>query len=163
MRDSGHASPAAVAARHAASLPGARHAGRFGDGRGACAGGGWQHERDRFPAALTDDQRVILFTIRLPRIVAAVLVGSALSVSGLLFQGLFRNPLADPYMIGSSGGAVLGASLGVFLLPPVSVAGFGTTALLAFAGAVASIALVYWLARVDGRTPVVACCSRDLR
>ena len=106
--------------------------------------------------SLSADQRVIIFTIRLPRVVAALLVGSALSVSGLLFQGLFRNPLADPYVIGSSGGAVCGASIGVFLLPPVSVAGFSTTAILAFAGALGSITLVYWLARVDGRTPVVA-------
>ena len=106
--------------------------------------------------SLSADQRVIIFTIRLPRIVAALLVGSALSVSGLLFQGLFRNPLADPYVIGSSGGAVCGASIGVFLLPPVSVAGFSTTAILAFAGALGSITLVYWLARADGRTPVVA-------
>ena len=105
---------------------------------------------------LSDDQRMILLVIRIPRIIAAALVGSGLSVSGLLFQGLFRNPLADPYVIGSSGGALLGASIGVFLLPAVSVAGFGTTALLAFAGAIGSIVLVYWLASVDGRTPVVA-------
>ncbi len=105
---------------------------------------------------LSGDQRVILFAIRLPRIIAAVLIGSGLSVSGLLFQGLFRNPLADPYVIGSSGGALLGAAVGVFLLPAVSVAGFGTTALLAFAGAMGSILLVYWLASEDGHTPVVA-------
>jgi iron complex transport system permease protein len=104
---------------------------------------------------LSADQRLIVFAIRLPRILAATLVGSALSVSGLLFQGLFRNPLADPYVIGSSGGAVLGASLGVFLLSSVSVAGFGSTALLAFVGAISSILLVYSLARVKGRTPVV--------
>jgi iron complex transport system permease protein len=73
----------------------------------------------------------------------------------LLFQGLFRNPLADPYVIGSSGGAVLGASVGVFLLSSVSIAGFGATALLASAGATCSITLVYALARVNGRTPVV--------
>jgi iron complex transport system permease protein len=105
--------------------------------------------------SLSADQRAIIFGIRLPRILAATLVGSALSVSGLLFQGLFLNPLADPYVIGSSGGAVLGASLGVFLLSSVSVAGFGATALLAFVGAISSILLVYSLARVQGRTPVV--------
>jgi iron complex transport system permease protein len=105
---------------------------------------------------LSEDQRVILFAIRLPRIIAAVLIGSGLSVSGLMFQGLFRNPLADPYVIGSSGGALLGAAIGVFLLPAISIAGFGTTALLAFAGALCSILLVYWLASVDGKTPVVA-------
>ena len=46
---------------------------------------------------------VILFEIRLPRVLASALVGAALSVAGLLFQGLFRNPMADPYVIGSSG------------------------------------------------------------
>ncbi|MDR3744776.1 MAG: iron ABC transporter permease [Acidobacteriaceae bacterium] len=106
-------------------------------------------------APLTDDQRIILLSIRLPRIIAAAIVGSALSVSGLLFQGLFRNPLADPYVIGSSGGAVLGASIGVFLLPSISIAGFGATTMFAFIGAVTSILLVYWLAHVDGHTPVV--------
>lgn len=105
--------------------------------------------------ALTADQRVIVLSLRLPRILAAALVGSALSVSGLLFQGLFRNPLADPYVIGSSGGAVLGASVGVFLLPSVTIAGFGATALLGFVGAASSIMVVYALARVNGRTPVV--------
>ena len=108
------------------------------------------------PGELSAAEHTIIFTIRLPRILAAAMAGSALSVSGLLFQGLFRNPLADPYVIGSSGGAVLGASIGVFLLPPISVAGFGATALLAFAGAFCSIALVYALANVKGRTPVVA-------
>lgn len=106
--------------------------------------------------SLSADQRVILFSVRIPRIIAATMVGCALSVSGLLFQGLFRNPLADPYVVGSSGGAVLGASIGVFLLPTLTFAGFGTTALLSFAGAIGSITLVYWLAHVEGRTPVVA-------
>ncbi len=106
--------------------------------------------------ALSDDQHLILFAIRLPRILAAVMAGSALSVAGLLFQGLFRNPLADPYVIGSSGGAVLGASVGIFLFPQISMAGFGATALLGVLGAICSITLVYMLASVNGRTPVVA-------
>lgn len=104
---------------------------------------------------LSSEQQAILFGIRLPRVLAAALVGAALSVAGLLFQGLFRNPLADPYVIGSSGGAVLGASVGMFLLPQLTVLGFSATALLAFAGSLLTIVLVYRLARVGGRTSVV--------
>jgi iron complex transport system permease protein len=107
-------------------------------------------------ATLTSEQRTILFAIRLPRIVAAGLVGSSLSVAGLLFQGLFRNPLADPYVIGSSGGAVLGASIGIFLLPELTFAGFGATALFGFVGALAALALVYFIARKNGQVPVVS-------
>lgn len=104
---------------------------------------------------LTETQRVILYEIRLPRVLASGVVGAALAVSGLLFQGLFRNPMADPYVIGSSGGAVLGACVGVFFLSEYSVLGFSATALLAFAGSVATMALVYSLARRAGRTNVV--------
>ena len=85
---------------------------------------------------LTEDERVILMEIRLPRLIAAAIVGAALSAAGLLFQGLFRNPLADPYVIGSSGGAVLGATVGMVLLPQVTWLGFSAIALLAFAGAI---------------------------
>jgi iron complex transport system permease protein len=104
--------------------------------------------------ALTPEEHVIIFTIRLPRILASACVGAALSIAGLLFQGLFRNPLADPYVIGSSGGAVLGASIAMFVLPPLTVLGFSATAMLAFAGSVITIGVVYWLARVGGETPV---------
>jgi len=105
---------------------------------------------------LTADQATILWVIRLPRIFAAVIVGSCLSTAGLLFQGLFRNPLADPYVIGSSGGAVLGASLGIFVVPAFTFAGFSAIAVMAFAGSVGTIVLVYWLASSNGRTPTVA-------
>lgn len=105
------------------------------------------------PLSLAD--RIILFDIRLPRILAAAIVGAALSAAGLLFQGLFRNPLADPYVIGSSGGAVLGATIGLVLLPQLSWLGFSAVAVLAFAGSVVTIALVYSLARVGGTTQVV--------
>jgi len=105
--------------------------------------------------ALSAEDRVILMEIRLPRIFAAAIVGAALSAAGLLFQGLFRNPLADPYVIGSSGGAVLGATIGMVLLPQVSWLGFSAIAMMAFAGSVATIAVVYSLARVGGTTQVV--------
>jgi iron complex transport system permease protein len=102
--------------------------------------------------ALTETQRTILFAIRLPRVLAAALVGAALAVSGLMFQGLFRNPLADPYIIGASGGAALGACIGIVFLAQVSLFGFSATALLAFAGAVLTMVVVYAVARSKGRT-----------
>jgi iron complex transport system permease protein len=105
--------------------------------------------------ALTDTDRVILLDVRLPRVLASGLVGAALAVAGLMFQGLFRNPMADPYVIGSSGGAILGAALGIFCFSQISLWGFSATALLAFAGSVGTMTLVYWLARSGGQTNVV--------
>lgn len=63
--------------------------------------------------------------------------------------------MADPYVIGSSGGAVLGACIGIFFFSQISVFGFSATALLAFAGSVATMAVVYWLARTNGGTNVI--------
>ena len=63
------------------------------------------------------DAGIILFTLRLPRVMAAGLVGAGLSATGVLFQGLFRNPLADPFVLGASGGAALGGAIAVFLVP----------------------------------------------
>ena len=62
---------------------------------------------------LTDIQHTILFAIRIPRVLASALVGAALAVSGLMFQGRFRNPMAEPYVIGASGGAAVGAAAGI--------------------------------------------------
>jgi iron complex transport system permease protein len=103
-------------------------------------------------SALTDTQETILFAIRLPRVLASALVGAALAVSGLMFQGLFRNPMADPYIIGASGGAGLGAAFGIVLLSQYALFGFSGTALLAFVGAVLSMAVVYLVARNRRRT-----------
>jgi iron complex transport system permease protein len=104
---------------------------------------------------LSSSDATIVLQVRLPRAIAAAIIGTALSIAGLLFQGLFRNPMADPYVIGSSGGAALGAWVGVFLLPQFSLLGFSTISLSGFAGSVVTIALVYWLARTGGRTQVV--------
>src|ERR1700721_148518 len=100
---------------------------------------------------LTETQRLILFHIRLPRVLASGLVGSALALAGLLFQGLFRNPIADPYVIGSSGGAIFGACIGIFFFSQWSVFGFSATTLLAFAGSAATMAVVFALARSAGK------------
>jgi ABC-type Fe3+-siderophore transport system permease subunit len=104
---------------------------------------------------LTATQQTILLQIRLPRVLASGVIGAALAISGLMFQGLFRNPMADPYVIGSSGGAVLGACIGIFFFSQLSLFGFSATALLAFAGSVITMVIVYSLARSNGRTNVI--------
>jgi len=101
----------------------------------------------------TGTLETIIFDIRLPRVVLAGLVGSALATAGATYQGLFRNPLADPYLIGVAQGAALGAVIG-FLLPPAwHILGFGIIPLLAFCGAIVSTAIVYNLARVGKTLP----------
>jgi iron complex transport system permease protein len=104
---------------------------------------------------LTETQQIILVQIRLPRVLASAVVGAALAIAGLMFQGLFRNPMADPYVIGSSGGAVLGACVGIFFFSQLSFFGFSATALLSFAGSVITMTIVYSLARLNGRTNVI--------
>src|SRR4030042_324105 len=96
----------------------------------------------------------IILDIRLPRVILAGLVGAALAIAGASYQGLFRNPLADPYLIGVAQGASLGAVVG-FLLPITWQGfGFGIIPLLAFIGALLATATVYTLARVGKTLPV---------
>jgi iron complex transport system permease protein len=111
------------------------------------------HIQPTWPAS----DEAILLLYRLPRVAGAALVGAALGVAGVLFQGLLRNPLADPLLLGTSSGAALGATV-AFLLPAAFTAywlGFGLVALFAFGGALLSVALVYLLATRNRRTPVV--------
>jgi len=96
---------------------------------------------------------VIVLDIRLPRILLAGLVGAALAVAGATYQGLFRNPLADPYLIGVAQGAGLGATIG-FLIPfSFQWVSFGVVSLLAFVGGLSAVAIVYSLARVGKALP----------
>ena len=99
---------------------------------------------------------VIIWQVRMPIVIGAALVGAALAVAGTLFQGMLRNPLADPYLIGTSSGAALGATI-AFVLPFDTVyrTFFPLTPLLAFGGALLTVLLVYAIARSDGHTPVV--------
>lgn len=98
--------------------------------------------------------KTIVWDMRLPRVILAGVVGAALAIAGATYQGLFRNPLADPYLIGVAQGAALGAVVGFML--PVSLTGLGISAvpLMAFAGALLSAAIVYMLARVGKALPV---------
>lgn len=86
--------------------------------------------------------REVILSLRLPRIAVSLTAGAALSMSGCAFQAILRNPLADPYIIGVSGGAALGATLGIVF----SIGGAGIS-LLAFAGSIAVISAVGLLAR----------------
>lgn len=96
----------------------------------------------------------IILEIRLPRVLLAGVVGAALAVAGATYQGLFRNPLADPYLIGVAQGAALGAVIGFLLPVDLQGLGFGVVPLFAFIGAMISVVVVYNLARVGGTLPV---------
>ena len=90
----------------------------------------------------------IVLELRAPRILAALLVGAALAVAGAAFQSLLRNPLADPYVLGTSSGAALGAALAI-TLPFGGVAWeLGGVQLAAFIGALLAVVLVWWIAGV---------------
>ncbi len=90
----------------------------------------------------------LLLEWRLPRVLAAGLVGALLGLGGAIFQGVFRNPLAEPYLLGSAGGAAIGAT--VALLVPLGVPSGYALAGLSFAGAWAATALVLAVARLAG-------------
>lgn len=110
------------------------------------------------PISLTttvQTERTILFDIRLPRVLCAAVIGAALSIGGLLYQGLFRNPMAEPYVIGSSGGAALGAAISV-VIPGLAFFGFSATATMAFVCSMATVLTVYAIARVNGRVSIVS-------
>lgn len=95
----------------------------------------------------------ILINMRLPRIFLAGLVGAALSTAGATFQGVFRNPLADPYLLGVAQGAGLGAVIG-FMLPSSNFIMLGSVPIMALCGGLITIVILYFLARVGRTLPV---------
>ncbi|MBA7533811.1 Hemin transport system permease protein HmuU [subsurface metagenome] len=109
-----------------------------------------------FPSIWRAVDETIIFQIRLPRVIGGVLVGAALATAGVLFQGLLRNPMADPYIIGTSAGAALGATIAMMLPINLAFLGFGLVPVAAFIGALATVILVYNLARVGGKTPIIS-------
>ena len=96
---------------------------------------------------LPSEYRLIVFDLRLPRILLGILVGAGLSVAGAGFQALLRNPLADPYVLGVSSGAALGAILSLVFAPHLPL----ILPVAAFLGAGAAIAAVFLLGRRDGQ------------
>lgn len=106
---------------------------------------------DRLPWVAVDSgldarEQAILFELRLPRVVLGALVGAVLAVSGGAYQGVFRNPLADPYLLGVAAGAGLGATMAIVTLGSTSV----VVPLAAFAGAVVAVVAAYGLGAAAG-------------
>jgi len=107
---------------------------------------------DRLPlvdvdSGLSTRQQAILWNIRMPRVVLGVLVGAMLAIAGAAYQGVFRNPLADPYLLGVSSGAGLGATLAIVV---GGAAGFAGVPIAAFAGGLLAVGATYSLGRTVG-------------
>jgi iron complex transport system permease protein len=98
----------------------------------------------------TAAEETIVFDLRLPRVLLAMTVGVGLAVAGATFQGVLRNPLADPYVLGTASGAALGAAVAVILPVRAVVLEFGLLHGLAFLGALVAVFVVYRLSRVGG-------------
>ena len=105
------------------------------------------------PAPMSSTAETILLQIRLPRIALAGLVGAALAVAGATYQGVFRNPLADPYLLGVASGASLGAVLAFIMPMPREMLHVGAVQSFAFLGSITAVIAVYVLARVGGSVP----------
>ncbi len=96
----------------------------------------------------------VILNIRMPRVILAGVTGAALAVAGATYQGLFRNPLADPYLIGVSQGAALGAVIGFILPLGNSFWGLNLVAILAFVGGLGAVFVVYSLGKVGKSLPM---------
>ncbi|WP_417604405.1 FecCD family ABC transporter permease [Oceanimonas baumannii] len=111
------------------------------------------------PAELSDTEQLVLLHIRLPRTLLCLAVGATLAMCGAVMQGLFRNPLADPGIIGVSSGAALGAAISMVLMSPMAATipawlGTGLTSLMAFSGGLVTTLVIYRLARTPQGTSV---------
>jgi len=104
------------------------------------------------PHDLAPNVETVILQVRGPRVLAALLVGASLAAAGTAYQGMFRNPLVSPDILGVSSGAALGAVVAIFL----SLGAF-LVQMLAFAGGLAAVGLVYWIgSRLRGHDPLLA-------
>jgi iron complex transport system permease protein len=111
---------------------------------------------DRLPgvevtSGFNDQQSAILWQLRVPRVALAGLVGAMLSVAGAAYQGVFRNPLADPYLLGVAAGAGLGATIAIAVGPIAQDWFVDPLPLAAFVGALIGVSMTYLLGRTDTR------------
>lgn len=104
----------------------------------------------------SDATETIVVDLRLPRVLTAMVVGAGLAVAGVTFQGLLRNPLADPYVLGAASGAALGAAIAVLIPIRIVFLQFGLLHGLAFAGALGAVYAVYRLSQTGGLSPMTS-------
>lgn len=97
----------------------------------------------------------IILNLRLPRIILSALVGATLSVVGATLQGMFKNPMADPYVLGISSGASLGATIAIVAGLEYTFLGVGFITVFAFLGSILTIICVYNIARVGNKVPAI--------
>ena len=101
-------------------------------------------------SSLTPVEETILWELRVPRVILAALVGGTLALAGATYQGVFRNPLADPYLLGVASGAGLGATLAIVYLPS-ELRGQQALPPAAFLGGIVAVGLAYAVGRSAGR------------
>ena len=98
----------------------------------------------------SDTTEIILWEVRLPRVLLALFVGASLTVAGSIYQGLFRNPLADPYLIGAAAGAVLGATIAMLVLSLSSMVDIYSISFFASTESLITVLAAYLIARSSG-------------
>lgn len=108
------------------------------------------------PVTWPQSSETIVFELRLPRVLTAMAVGAALSLAGATYQGLLRNPLADPYVLGTASGAALGAAIALLIPVQLALLGFGLLHILAFAGGLGAVAVVYRVSRLSASSSLTA-------
>ena len=116
----------------------------------------WQILQATASGATPDAETTIVWQLRLPRLLLACFVGAGLGTAGAGYQGLFRNPLADPFVIGASSGAALGATLAIIYAPHGSLFGLAIIPAAALAGALLAVGAVYGIASVGRQLPVLS-------
>jgi len=106
-------------------------------------------------SSISATSQAIILQIRLPRVLAGALVGAGLAAAGVIYQGVFRNPMADSYLLGASAGASVGYTFAVlYVTSALTVIGLGTAQLFAFIFALLTVFLVLAISRVGNRIPV---------
>ena len=114
----------------------------------------WAQLKDTvFGSAASDQTNIILLQVRLPRLLLAALTGATLSLTGAVFQALLRNPLADPYILGISGGSALGAVIAMGFGLHLLLIGFQIVPIFSICGALLTILFVYNFSRIGNYLP----------